>query len=470
MAVGNSSRMTIDGAAVESEATFDVVNPSTGEVFATAPDCSDAQLEAAMTSAATAFAQWKTDDGARRAVLHKAAGALEDASELIAAIVTSEVGKPLREARGEIVGAAHWLRYYADLVLEPEIVQDDENARISVVRRPLGPVAAITPWNFPLLLSFWKIAPALAAGNTLVLKPSPYTPLSALKAGEVLSGIIPPGVLNVISGRDPLGQRMTEHPIPRKVSFTGSTVTGKRVAQTAAADLKRITLELGGNDAAILLDDVDPATVAQDLFWAAFGNCGQVCSAVKRIYVPQQLYKDVVDAFASIAGTVVVGDGFDESSQLGPLQNRAQFEKVSAMVDQAISSGGRAAAGGHALDRAGNYYAPTIVADVTDGTPLVDSEQFGPALPLISYRDVRDAVAAANATHYGLGGSVWGADMGQVAAIANQMDCGVVWTNTHKVLAPATPFGGSKWSGLGVENGPWGLYGMTELQMVWNKH
>jgi acyl-CoA reductase-like NAD-dependent aldehyde dehydrogenase len=323
MAVGNSSRMTIDGAAVESEATFDVVNPSTGEVFATAPDCSDAQLEAAMTSAATAFAQWKTDDGARRAVLHKAAGALEDASELIAAIVTSEVGKPLREARGEIVGAAHWLRYYADLVLEPEIVQDDENARISVVRRPLGPVAAITPWNFPLLLSFWKIAPALAAGNTLVLKPSPYTPLSALKAGEVLSG---------------------------------------------------------------------------------------------------------------------------------------------------ISSGGRAAAGGHALDRAGNYYAPTIVADVTDGTPLVDSEQFGPALPLISYRDVRDAVAAANATHYGLGGSVWGADMGQVAAIANQMDCGVVWTNTHKVLTPATPFGGSKWSGLGVENGPWGLYGMTELQMVWNKH
>lgn len=470
MAVDNSSRMTIDGAAVESEATFDVVNPSTGEVFANAPDCSDAQLEAAMTSAATAFAQWKTDDGARRAVLHKAAGALEDASELIAAIVTSEVGKPLREARGEIVGAAHWLRYYADLVLEPEIVQDDENARISVVRRPLGPVAAITPWNFPLLLSFWKIAPALAAGNTLVLKPSPYTPLSALKAGEVLSGIIPPGVLNVISGRDPLGQRMTEHPIPRKVSFTGSTVTGKRVAQTAAADLKRITLELGGNDAAILLDDVDPATVAQDLFWTAFGNCGQVCSAVKRVYVPQQLYKDVVDAFASIAGTVVVGDGFDESSQLGPLQNRAQFEKVSAMVDQAISSGGRAAAGGHALDRAGNYYAPTIVADVTDGTPLVDSEQFGPALPLISYRDVRDAVAAANATHYGLGGSVWGADMGQVAAIANQMDCGVVWTNTHKVLTPATPFGGSKWSGLGVENGPWGLYGMTELQMVWNKH
>ena len=459
--------MTIDGAAVPSSDTFGVINPATGEVHAQAPDCSKEQLDAAFESANKAYRDWKADEGLRRELLHKAGDAMFAASGELGPILMAEQGKPLNEAATEAFGAGIWFKYYADLEIPREVIQDDDNAFAEVVRRPLGVVAAITPWNFPLVLASWKIAPALLAGNTLVLKPSPYTPLATLKMGEILAGVFPPGVVNVVSGGDELGQWMTSHPVPRKISFTGSVATGKDVAAAAAPDLKRVTLELGGNDPAIILDDVDPAAIADKLFWGAFQNNGQVCSAVKRVYVPERLYDDVVDALAEKARSVKVGEGSTEGVQLGPINNKPQFDRVSELVTDAIKGGATAVTGGKAIDGGGYFYEPTILADISDGTRIVDEEQFGPALPIISYRDLDDAVERANATHFGLSGSVWSADPERGAEVAARLECGTAWVNAHLALAPHQPFGGAKWSGIGVENGPWGLYGFTELQVLY---
>jgi acyl-CoA reductase-like NAD-dependent aldehyde dehydrogenase len=283
--------------------------------------------------------------------------------------------------------------------------------------------------------------------------------------GELLAQVLPPGVLNVVSGGDELGKWMTSHPVPRKISFTGSVATGKHVAAAAAPDLKRVTLELGGNDPAIILDDVEPAAIADKLFWGAFGNNGQVCSAIKRVYVPEALYAGLVDALAERARKVKVGDGAAEGTQLGPVNNRLQFDRVSELVEDALAGGATAVTGGKPIEGGGYFYQPTILANVSDGSRIVDEEQFGPALPIISYRSLDDAVARANATHFGLSGSVWGADPERAAAVADRLECGTAWVNAHLALAPHQPFGGAKWSGVGVENGPWGYFGFTELQV-----
>ena len=458
--------MTIDGAAVATEGTFDVVDPATGAAQSTAPDCTPGQLDAAMDSATKAFRDWRTEESARRDCLRAAGDALMAAAEEIAPILTAEQGKPLGEASMEVFGAAIWMQYYADLEIPRETIQDDDLAHVEVIQRPLGVVAAITPWNFPLVLAAWKIAPALLAGNTMVLKPSPFTPRSTLKLGEVLRDVLPPGVLNVVSGIDPLGASMTAHSIPRKISFTGSVATGKKVAAAAAPDLKRTTLELGGNDPAIVLDDVDVDTMVEKLFWGAFQNNGQVCSAVKRVYVPERLHDAIVDGLADRARSVTVAPGTEPEAQLGPINNRPQYDRVRELVDDAMSAGAVAAAGGHAIDGDGYFFEPTILANVRDGMRIVDEEQFGPALPVISYRDVDEVVERANATHFGLSGSVWSADAARATAIAEQLECGTAWINTHLALAPHQPFGGAKWSGIGVENGTWGLLGFSEPQVI----
>ncbi|MCU1450542.1 MAG: Betaine-aldehyde dehydrogenase [Acidimicrobiales bacterium] len=458
--------MTIDGQAAPTASTFDVLNPATNETYAEAPECSKEQLDAAMDSAAKAYRDWKSDEGARRDMLRQAAAVLLGASQDLAPVLTAEQGKPTSDANLEIFAAGMWLQYYADLEIPREVIQDDDSAFVEVVRRSLGVVAAITPWNFPITLASWKIAPALLAGNTMVLKPSPFTPLTTLKIGELLRDVFPPGVFNVVSGGDGLGSWMTSHPVPRKVSFTGSVATGKKVAAAAAPDLKRVTLELGGNDPAILLDDVDPAEVADRVYRFAFANNGQICSAIKRVYVPEGIYDEVVDALATHAKAAKVGNGADPDTELGPINNRPQFDRVSELVADAMKGGARAAAGGKAIDGPGNFFEPTILADVSDGTRIVDEEQFGPALPVIAYRDVEDALERANATHFGLSGSVWSGDPDRAADVAARLECGTAWVNTHLALAPHQPFGGAKWSGIGVENGTWGLYGFTELQVL----
>lgn len=459
--------MTIGGAAVAGVEAFDVLNPATNAVHAQAPECSREELDAAMAAAEAAFPAWSADPAARREALLAAAKVVKEAAADLGAEITAEQGKPLREAGYEAMAGEGFLTYFAGLELPRQVIQDDKRALVEVVARPMGVVAAITPWNFPVSAACMKIAPALSAGNTVVLKPSPFTPLATLRLGELLRQVFPPGVLNVVSGGDPLGARMTEHPSVRKITFTGSVATGKRVAAAAAPDLKRITLELGGNDPAIVLDDADVDAIADGIFWSSFANAGQICSAIKRVYVPSGLHGRLVDALADRARSAVVGDGTQKGTRLGPITTRPQLERVRELVEDAIARGARAVAGGAALEGPGNFFAPTVLTDVEDGVRIVDEEQFGPVLPVVAYRDLDDAIARANGTHFGLDGSVWSADPERAAGVASRLQCGTAWINTHLMQGPAQPFGGVKWSGIGIENGPWGLASFTDLQTVY---
>ncbi len=463
----NRFSMTIDGSAVEGSGRFDVVNPADRSIVGQAPECTPEELDLAFGSALQAFALWRADKAMRRSAILDASKTIMDNVDDIAYILTMEQGKPLRDAKYEVECIAEWFEYYARLELPREVIQDDENGFAEVIRRPLGVVSAITPWNFPVALAAWKIAPALMAGNTLVLKPSPFTPLSSLLMGEMLRGVLPDGVLNVVTGGDELGAAMVRHPVPRKISFTGSVAAGRSVYQAAAPDLKRVTLELGGNDAAILLDDVNVTAIARKVFWGAFRNNGQICSAIKRVYAPENIYKDVVAALAEVAESVVVGNGLDERTVLGPINNRPQYERVKELIIDAADAGAKAIARSAVPDSDGYFVLPTIIADAKDGMRIVDEEQFGPALPVLSYRDLDDAIARANGTQFGLSGSVWSSDPERAAVVARRLECGTAWANTHLVLPPHQPFGGHKASGVGVENGPWGYYAFTDLQVIY---
>ncbi|MEZ5110096.1 MAG: aldehyde dehydrogenase family protein [Microbacteriaceae bacterium] len=458
---------TADGRDLATDATFDVINPSTGHVFAQAPAVTPEQLDGVFAAAQRAYRDWKRDDALRRTVLLAAAAAVEGAVGELAPILVAEQGKPLADARGEIFAAGAWLRYFAELDVPREIIRDDAERFEEVYRRPLGVVSAITPWNFPITLAMWKIAPALRAGNTIVVKPSPYTPLTTLALARVLRGVLPDGVLSVVTGPDPLGAALVSHPIPRKVSFTGSTPVGKRVAVAAAEDLKRVTLELGGNDPAIILRDADVESVAASLFWSAFGNNGQICLAVKRVYAHEDVQPALVEALGELARSARVDDGMVEGAQLGPLNNKPQFERIKGLVSDAVDGGARVVSGGHAIDRPGYFYAPTILDNVDDSFRVVREEQFGPVLPVMAFRDEDEAIERANNSEYGLTASVWSADAAHAAAIASEIDSGQVSINGHGGgVKMHLPFGGHKWSGLGVENGPWGLASFTEIQVI----
>jgi acyl-CoA reductase-like NAD-dependent aldehyde dehydrogenase len=466
-AIRTTASMTIGGESVSGASNFDVVNPALGVVFASAPDASPDQLDAAVQAAARAFHTWRIDEDLRREALRRCADALLAAADKIAPVLTAEEGKILSESHREIRGAASWLQYYAEFERPPVIVQDDERAFSEAARRPMGPVAAITPWNAPIYIGVAKVAMALRAGNTVVLKPSPYAPLSTLMVGEILSMFLPAGVLNVISGGDSLGPLLTTHPLIRKISFTGSIATGKRIAAAAASDLKRLTLELGGNDAAIVLDDADPEFTAEGLFSSAFSNSGQACVAPKRIYVAESLRPALTDALVERARAAKLGNGFDPTSDFGPLNNLPQRNYVVELIRDAVASGGKVATGGHVIKGPGYFHEFTIVTDVDNGVRIVDEEQFGPSLPVIGFHSIEDAVERANATEYGLGGSVWSSDPERALPIAKRLEAGTVWVNTHKVLAPQNPFAGSKWSGVGIEGGAWALDANTESAFVY---
>jgi acyl-CoA reductase-like NAD-dependent aldehyde dehydrogenase len=458
--------MTIDGERVSEQGTFAVEDPAAGEVFASAPDCSEAALERAVSAAAAAFTGWRADEEGRREALRTAAARIESHVQELSTLLTREQGKPVREAAGEVLQACEWLRYYADMESPTEVLQDSAHARIELNRRPLGPVAAITPWNAPIGLAFWKLAPALRAGNTVVLKPSPYTPLTTLRIGELLADVFPPGVLNVISGRDPLGAKLSSHPAIRKVSFTGSTASGRKVAMAAAEDLKRVTLELGGNDPAIVLEDADVETAAAGIFGSAMTNVGQICVAVKRTYVARRIHDDMLAALAERAKRVRLGNGLDKGVTHGPLNNRPQLDRVKGLVANAVDAGARVVAGGPHSEGPGYFHAPTILTDVTDDMPIVAEEQFGPALPVLPYDDLDEVVARANASHFGLGSSIWTGDTERGADLARRIEAGTTWVNCHLYLLPSLPFGGVKQSGLGVENGVWGLHEFTDMHVV----
>ena len=458
---------TIDGRGVSSEAAFDVINPATATAFARCPDASRAQLDMAVAAARRAFAGWSgLSFEERRDYLNRFGQAFKQHIEELIPLLVREQGKPLAAARAELSYTPLQIEKLCSLEVQNEVLRDNTQGRVELRYRPLGVVGIITPWNVPVSIAIGRIAQALYTGNTAIQKPSPYTPLTTLKMGEITRDVLPPGVLNIIAGGDDLGPWMTAHPGIDKISFTGSVATGKKVLASAATNLKRVTLELGGNDAAIVLDDVEPAKVARDIFWAAFANCGQICLAIKRLYVHDSIYEPFCQELAKLAKSVKVGDGLDPEVQMGPIQNKMQYEKVLGFLEDTKRLPARILSGGHALDRPGYFVAPTIVADIQEGTRLVDEEPFGPILPVIRYTDVDDAIRRANDTRYGLGGSVWTSNVERGAAIAGRLEAGTTWVNQHSLPDPHVPFGGAKESGLGREYSVLGLKSYMEAQVV----
>lgn len=462
-----SYTMTIGGAGVSSERSLQVVNPATGKNFAHCPDASAADLDAAVAAAQAAFAPWKKLPIAERQnLLKKASGVIAGHVDELAILFTREQGRPLATAKEEIMAAAGWLRAAAKLTLPVEVAEDSATRRIEVHHEPLGVVCAIVPWNFPVLLAAWKIAPALLAGNTMVLKPSPFTPLCMLKIGEYLRDVLPPGVLNIISGGDELGPMMTRHPGFAKITFTGSTATGKRVMESAARDLKRITLELGGNDAAIVLPDVDIKEIAQQIFFGAFYNTAQVCIATKRLYVHEDIYNALRDRLHSIAKKVKVGDGMDPESVLGPIQNAVQFKRVRGLIDEARAQGLTLLEGAKVPEGPGYFIPVTIVDNPPEDSRVVVEEAFGPVLPMLKFSDVDEVIERANHTQYGLAGAVWSSNVDKALEIAHRLETGTVWINQNLQSTPMTPLAGHKHSGIGVENGLMGLMEFTQPKSI----
>ncbi len=464
-------QMIINGEKVAAQATFPVLNPATEAVVADCPLASEADLDRAVAAARAAFPAWSRRPDAERAdIVHAIGAALEAHADELATLLVQEQGKPMGGFAGlgaqfEVGGTVAWCHATADLELPVDVIQDDAEARIEVHRKPLGVIGSITPWNYPLMIAIWHTMPALRSGNTVVIKPSEFTPLTTLRAAEIINELLPPGVFNVVTGDGALGAAMTSHPDINKIVFTGSTPTGKKIMQSASGNLKRLTLELGGNDAAIVLPDVDVAAVAPKIFATAFINNGQTCAALKRLYVHEDIYDELCNALAAIAASVKTGPG-DSDADFGPVQNRPQFSKVCAIADEARAGGARFLCGGEAHAGPGYFYPVTVVADIDDSARLVVEEPFGPILPVLKFSDVEDALARANDSVNGLGGSVWSADTARAIELASRLECGTAWVNNHAMLNPAAPFGGVKESGLGVEFGRYGLEEYTNIQTL----
>jgi acyl-CoA reductase-like NAD-dependent aldehyde dehydrogenase len=458
--------MLINGEMTGTANTTPVINPADETVIASVPDAGADVVDRAVAAALRAYKSWRlTSHAERKAVLDAIAATVAAHSEELAGLLIKETGRPLPTAQFEMGLVQQYLAYYAAQTLDAEILSDSAERRVELHRKPLGVVAAIIPWNAPLFIAIGKIAPALIAGNTIVVKPAPTTPLATLRLAQLIAALAPPGVINIISGGNEAGARLVSHPDVAKVSFTGSTQTGRAIMAAAAPTLKRVTLELGGNDAAIVLPDADPKAIAPALFGLAFFNSGQVCAIIKRLYVHDSLYDAVCDEIAALARSAVLGTGADPVAQFGPVQNRAQYEKVLGFLDDARANG-RIIAGGGRPQGPGYFVPLTVVRDIAEGTMMVDEEPFGPILPIIRYSDVADAIARANNSPYALGASLWSGNPEAAAKLASSLDSGSVWVNQHCALDPAVPFPANKQSGMGVEAGREGLYAYTAMQVI----
>lgn len=465
-------QLIIDGKKVATDEHFDVINPADKSVVARCPKASVEQLNTAVAAAKAAFPAWSARTYAeRRELLLQLADALEAKGEAFITLLTKEQGKPTNGfadlgAGFEFGGTLAWIRATANMELTPEIIQDDETAQITTYRKALGVVGSITPWNYPLLIGIWHVIPALLTGNTVVIKPSEMTPLTTLYFGDIAKDILPKGVLNVVAGAGEIGGAMSAHEDIAKIVFTGSTPTGKAIMQSAADSLKRLTLELGGNDAGIVLADADIEAVAGKIFATSFINNGQTCAALKRLYVHEAVHDQLCDALTHIASSMKTGNGLDADTDFGPLQNEKQLEIVKALAQDAKDNGANFLCGGEVTDETGYFYPITLVNNIQDGARLVDEEQFGPILPIIKFSDVEDAIASANRLSVGLGGSVWSADIEAAQKIAARLECGTVWINNHAMVQPNAPFGGVKSSGFGVAFGEAGLKEFTSIQTM----
>jgi acyl-CoA reductase-like NAD-dependent aldehyde dehydrogenase len=459
--------LLIDGRLEQSASHLDVINPALGTVFARCPAAGRAELDRAVAAARRAFPAWRARSFADRAALVKALSQrLRERQTELAELLTREQGKPLAQAVAEIDRGAAQSDGMVGIQIPVEVLADDQDKHIELRYRPLGVVGIITPWNAPVNLALGPLVSALYTGNCVILKPSPYTPLATLKVGEILNEVFPAGVVNVLAGGDDVGAWLTEHAGIDKISFTGSVATGKKVLASAAATLKRVTLELGGNDPAIVLDDVDVKSTAKKVFFASFVNSGQVCMAIKRIYAHEKIYDELCEALAAEAKKAKVGNGLDATTELGPLQNKMQYDKVVGLIADTKKAGGKFLTGGEIPAGPGYFLPPTLVTDIPDDSRLVQEEQFGPIVPILKFSDVEDALRRANDTRFGLSGSVWTKDLKRGTEIAARLEVGTAWVNQHRTTSAFVPFGGAKESGLGRQYSALGLKSYMEPEVV----
>ncbi|MEC8836762.1 MAG: aldehyde dehydrogenase family protein [Pseudomonadota bacterium] len=458
----------IDGEMVDNGEWLEVLNPANEQVVGRVPAAGKDELDRAVAAARRAFKSWKkTSHEERQQVVQGIAAAIKENADELFRLLTTEQGKPHAQAQQEIYGAAGLAAAQSTLTLD-DVVNQDDDTRLSRTRRvPVGVVGGIVPWNFPIMMAIQKIVPALVAGCTIVLKPSPFTPLTTLRIAELIKDVVPAGTVNIITGEDTLGPLITGHPDIDKITFTGSTATGKKIMEGAAGDLKRITLELGGNDASIVLPDADVEKVAEQLFWSSFSNAGQVCIAAKRIYIHEDIYDDLSKAIAEYAKTVVVGDGSQQGTGVGPIQNKKQYERVLELIQDAKDNGYKFLTGGDKDPSGTGYYVPiTILDNPPEDARIVAEEQFGPVMPLMKFGSVDEVIERANNSEYGLAGAVWTKDTDKGVEIAEQLETGTVWINEFMQLSPFAPFGGHKQSGFGAEYGIDGLKEFTYPQVI----
>ncbi len=472
--------MIINGEHVDaaSGATMEVRNPADGQVVDTVPRANVEDTRRAIDAAAAAFPGWsKLAPGKRADILFEAAHCVKEHLDDVAQLLTSEQGKPIRDSRIETTRFAENVEIYAGLVkggaLAGKHVQlPAPKAQGLVVRRPIGVVGAIIPWNFPLTLLANKIAPALAVGNTVVAKPASTTPLATLRLAELmLSGGLPAGVLNIVTGPGGVvGDEIIRNPLVRKIGFTGETGTGKQVARSAADELKHVTLELGGSDAAIVCADADLELAARNIAIGRFFNAGQACLAIKRVFVEEAVADELIEKVAARARRLKLGTGTDDAAQMGPLHTEKQRAEIESQLSDAVSRGGRVVAGGQrpagAEFSAGYFFEPTVVVDVPQNARVWTEETFGPLLPIARVRDLDEALARANSTEYGLGSSIFTRDMAKAQRAIDELEAGYTWVNAVQIAHDELPFGGTKHSGYGKEHGTEVLDYYTEQKSV----
>jgi acyl-CoA reductase-like NAD-dependent aldehyde dehydrogenase len=464
-----SYRNVVNGRLESSSETFNSLNPATDEVLGTVPVSTPEQIREAVAAAKAAQPAWAAlPDEERKSLMMRVAKVLEDNTHYLADLITREQGKPLAGPGSvfEMQGCIGWTQVPASLDLPVEVAFEDETRRDEVHRKPIGVIAAIAPWNWPLLIAIWQIIPSIRAGNTVVIKPSEHTPIGTLEMVRLISEVLPAGVVNTVTGDGKVGQVLCEEPDVDKIMFTGSSATGARIIEASAKNLARVTLELGGNDAAIVLPDVDAKAIAEGLFWGAFINMGQTCACAKRLYVHEDIHDEIVEALKVLAEAMPMGNGLEDGVVLGPVQNRMQFNKVCELVEDARTNGATFVSGGQPGNGPGNFFPITLVTDIDNSRRLVQEEQFGPVLPIIRYRDVDDAILMANAVDVGLGASVWSSEEAEARKVADRLEAGTVWINQHGTIHPMVPFGGAKKSGFGVEFGVEGLKAVTQPKVI----
>lgn len=443
------------------------INPTTAQELWDVPIATEQDLNDAVASAKKAFPAWRdTPVEKRKELLIKFCELIGQYTDDFTTLLCKESGKPRKFASIEVGGIAGFVQYHCSLSIPVEKIEDDEKT-IYTEYTPLGVCGGIIPWNFPLILSIGKIAPALLTGNTIIVKPSPFTPYTGLKMVELMQEIFPPGVVQAVGGNNELGALLCLHPDVAKISFTGSIATGKKVMETSAKTLKRVTLELGGNDASIILPDVDIKKVAPEVVMGAFQNSGQVCVATKRIYIHESIYEDFLQEMVNFTKTIKVGNPDDGDNLLGPIQNQMQYEKVKGFFADSKAKGYKFAAGEPDISASKGFFVqPTIIDNPPNDSRIIAEEPFGPIVPTQPWSDLDEVIARANDTNTGLGACVWGKDVEKASQVARRLEAGSVFVNSWEKPTPQAIFGGHKESGIGGEWGKTGLLAFMNAHVI----